>query len=417
MVENKTESQNRPLQGIRILDLTQMLAGPFGAMFLGDLGAEVLKVEPIQGDFSRGLPPYFPSGDSAYFWSINRNKKSMAIDLKSPEGLKIFYEMVAHADVVFDNFRPGVLERLKIDYENLKIHNSKIICCSVSTFGSTGPYSDRPGYDLIVQAMSGGMSLTGEPGGSPVRAGISIGDLMGGLLAVHGILAAYIALQKTGRGQRLEVSLLEGQLFLLTYIAQHFFTAGKVPGPHGSGDPSLIPYQAFKTKDIHIAVAAHREHFFEGLCKVLGKPEWNEDPRFSTLAARRQNQALLLPMIEEILKTRRGEEWVDELVRADVPAGPIHTLDRAFSDPHVLFRGTIVEVDGPEGKKVKTIANPLKMDEMPLNAYACAPRVGEHTGEILSTILGYSQQTVEAFHKKGVIRLSEKKTDALPKKE
>ena len=247
MAENKAETPTRPLEGIRILDLTQMLAGPFGAMFLGDLGAEVLKVEPVQGDFSRGLPPFFPGGDSAYFWSINRNKRSVAIDLKSPEGLKIFYELAARASVVFDNFRPGVLERLKIDYENLKRHNPQIISCSVSTFGSTGPYSDRPGYDLIVQAMSGGMSLTGEPGSSPVRAGVSIGDLLGGLLAVHAILAALLVLQKTGRGQRMEVSLLEGQLFLLTYMAQHFFTAGKIPGPHGSGDPALIPYQAFQT--------------------------------------------------------------------------------------------------------------------------------------------------------------------------
>jgi len=406
MVKAKPEDKTLPLQGIRIIDLSQMLAGPFGSMLMGDLGAEIIKVEPLKGDFSREIPPFFSRGESAYSGSINRNKKSVAIDLKSPEGLKVFYELVAHSCVVFDNFRPGVLDRLKIDYENLKRYNPKIICCSISTFGHTGPYSERPGYDLIVQAMSGGMSITGEPGASPVRAGIAIGDIVGGLLAVHGILAAYIALQKTGRGQRIEVSLLDSQLYLLTYMAPYFFISGEIPGPVGSGDPRIIPYQAFKTKDIYIVVAAHRDHFWENFCNVLGKPEWIKDVRFSTLPARSKNKAILIPMIENILKNRRGEEWLEDLYKVGVPAGPINTLDRALTDPHVLSREMIVEIDGPEGKKVKTIGNPLKMGDTPLNVFSRAPQLGEHTGEVLSTVLSYSPEKVEALNQKGVIKIA-----------
>lgn len=402
--EEKIENQSPPLKGIRIIDLTQMLAGPYGSMLMGDLGAEILKIEPLDGDETRDAPPYFYGESSAYFWSINRNKKSLAIDLKSPAGLEVFYQLVGRSDVVYDNFRPGVLTRLKIDYENLKPHNPKIICCSVSTYGYTGPDRDRPGYDLIVQAMSGGMSITGEPGGSPVRAGIPIGDLMGGLLAAHGILAAYIARQRTGQGQRLEVSLLDGQLYLLTYIAQYFFHSGEIPGPIGSGHQSVVVYQAFKTKDIYIVVVAHRDHFWENFCKVLEKPEWIQDPRFSTRPARLQNKAVLIPMIGSILQKRSGDEWLEDFYQAGVPAGPINTLDRVFTDPQVLAREMVVEIDGPEKEKIKTIGNPLKMEKTPLKTFSRPPRLGEHTGEILSAILGYSAEKIESLHQKGIIK-------------
>jgi crotonobetainyl-CoA:carnitine CoA-transferase CaiB-like acyl-CoA transferase len=411
MFEVKPGNKGLPLQGIRILDLSQNLAGPFGSMLMGDLGAEIIKVEPAEGDFIRQLPPYFSGGESAYFASINRNKKSLVIDLKSPEGLRVFYELVTHSGVVFDNFRPGVLSRLKIDYENLKGHHPKIICCSISAFGHTGPYSDRPGYDLIVQAMSGGMSITGEAGAPPARAGIAIGDLVGGLLAVQGILAAHIALQKTGQGQRLEVSLLDSQLCLLTYLTPYFFISGEIPGPFGSGDPRIVPYQAFKTKDIYIVIAGHRDHFWENFCKVLEKPEWLKDPRFSTLPARSKNRTVLIPMIENILKTRRGEEWLQDLHKVGIPAGPVNTLDRALVDPHVLSREMVVEIDAPEGGKVKTIGNPLKMEGTPLNLFSRAPRLGEHTWEVLSNILGYSPEKIEALNRRGVIKTAKGEGD------
>jgi crotonobetainyl-CoA:carnitine CoA-transferase CaiB-like acyl-CoA transferase len=406
MAAEKKESQG-PLQGLRIIDLSMMLAGPSGSMLMGDLGAEILKVEPLNGDETRNSPPHFYGESSAYFWSINRNKKSIVLNLKSPEGRQVLYDLVKKSDVVYDNYRPGVLERLQIDYENLKKYNPKIICCSISTFGYNGPYRERPGYDLIVQAMSGGMSITGEPGGSPVRAGIPLGDLVGGLLAVHGILAAYIHRQKTGEGQRLEVSLLDGQVYLLTYIAQYYFRSGKIPGPIGSGHQTLVPYQAFKTKDIQIVVVAHQDHHFQRLCKAIGKPEWAEDPRFSSRVKRLENKSILIPMMESHLKTRPGDEWLEAIHKAGVPAGPINTVDRVLSDPQVLAREMVVEIDGPANDKIKTIGNPLKMEKTPVNTFTRPPRLGEHTRELLTNLLGYSPEKIDGLKQKEAIKLAE----------
>jgi crotonobetainyl-CoA:carnitine CoA-transferase CaiB-like acyl-CoA transferase len=404
MTADKGENTG-PLQGIRIIDLSMMLAGPSGSMLMGDLGAEIIKVEPIKGDETRDSPPYYYGDSSAYFWSINRNKKSVAIDLKSQEGRQVLYDLVKKCDVVYDNYRPGVSERLQIDYENLKRYNPQIICCSTSTFGYNGPYRDRPGYDLIVQAMSGGMSITGEPGGSPVRAGIPLGDLVGGLLAVHGVLAAYIHRQKTGQGQRLEVSLLDGQVYLLTYIAQYYFHSGKIPGPIGSGHQTLVPYQAFKTKDIQIVIVAHQDHHFQRLCQALGKPEWSADPRFATRKARLENKAILIPMMESHLQTKGGDEWLEAIHKAGVPAGPINTLDRVLSDPQVLTREMVVEIDGPDKDKIKTIGNPLKMGKTPVGTFTRPPHLGEHTREVLMNILGYSSEKVQSLSKIGAVKL------------
>jgi len=404
MAADQGESKG-PLQGIRIIDLSMMLAGPSGSMLMGDLGAEILKIEPLDGDETRVAPPYYYGENSAYFWSINRNKKSVVLNLKSPEGREVFYDLVKKADVVYDNYRPGVLERLKVDYEHLQRYNPQIICCSISTFGYTGPYRDRPGYDLIVQAMSGGMSITGEPGGSPVRAGIPLGDLVGGLLAVHGILAAYIHRQKTGQGQRLEVSLLDGQVYLLTYIAQYYFHSGKIPGPIGSGHQSLVPYQAFKTKDIQIVIVAHQDHHFQRLCRAMGKPEWAEDPRFASRNARLENKSLLIPMMESHLQTKSGDEWLEAIHKAGVPAGPINTLDRVLSDPQVLTREMIVETEGPAKEKIKTIGNPLKMEKTPANTFTRPPQLGEHTREVLMNILGYSSEQIQSLSKTGAVKL------------
>ena len=406
MAADKGENKG-PLQGLRIIDLSMMLAGPAGSMLMGDLGAEIIKVEPLDGDETRESPPYFYGENSAYFWSINRNKKSLGINLKSPEGRQVLYDLVKKSDVVYDNYRPGVLERLQLDYENLKKYNPQIICCSISTFGYNGPYRDRPGYDLIVQAMSGGMSITGEPGGLPVRAGIPLGDLVGGLLAVHGVLAAYIHRQKTGQGQRLEVSLLDGQVYLLTYIAQYFFHSGKIPGPIGSGHQSLVHYQAFKTKDIQIVVVAHQDHHFQRLCKAIGKPEWAEDPRFSTRVKRLENKSILIQMMESHLMTRPGDEWLEAIHKAWVPAGPINTLDRVLSDPQVLSREMIQETDGPKNEKIKIIGNPLKFDKTPVNTFTRPPRMGENTREILTNILGYSPEKIDGLNQKEAIKLAE----------
>jgi CoA:oxalate CoA-transferase len=407
MADGKKE-RSGPLKGVRIIDLSMMLAGPSGSMLMGDLGAEIIKVEPLDGDETRVSPPYFYAENmSAYYWSINRNKKSIVINLKSPEGRQVLYDLVAKSDVVYDNYRPGVLERLQIDYETLKKYNPQIICCSISTYGYTGPYRDRPGYDLIVQAVSGGMSITGEPGGSPVRAGIPVGDLVGGLLGVHGVLAAYIHRQKTGEGQRLEVSLLDGQVYLLTYIAQYYFHSGKVPGPIGAGHQSLVVYQAFKTKDIQIVIVAHQDHHFQRLCKAIGKPEWAEDPRFNTRTKRLENKSQLIPMMEAHLMTRPGDEWLSAIHQAGVPAGPINTLDRVLSDPQVLSRDMIQETDGPGKEKIKILGNPLKFEKTPLNTFTRPPWLGENTVEILSGLLGYSAEKIDGLKQKGAVKLAE----------
>jgi crotonobetainyl-CoA:carnitine CoA-transferase CaiB-like acyl-CoA transferase len=404
MVDGKKESSG-PLKGVRVIDLSMMLAGPSGSMLMGDLGAEIIKIEPMDGDETRVGPPYFYAENmSAYYWSINRNKKSVVINLKSPEGRQVLYDLVAKSDVVYDNYRPGVLERLQIDYETLKKYNPQIICCSISTYGYDGPYRDRPGYDLIVQAVSGGMSITGEPGGSPVRAGIPLGDLVGGLLGVHGVLAAYIHRQKTGEGQRLEVSLLDGQVYLLTYIAQYYFHSGRVPGPIGAGHQSLVVYQAFKTKDIQIVIVAHQDHHFQRLCKAIGKPEWAEDPRFNNRTKRLENKSQLIPMMEAHLMTRPGDEWLEAIHQAGVPAGPINTLDRVLSDPQVLSRDMIQETDGPGKEKIKILGNPLKFDKTPVDTFTRPPRLGENTREILSSILGYSGEKIKGLEKKEAIK-------------
>ena len=407
MTGDKGESKGA-LHGIRVIDLSMMLAGPSGSMLMGDLGAEIIKVEPLEGDETRVSPPYsYAENMSAYYWSINRNKKSVVINLKSPEGRQVLYDLVAKSDVVYDNYRPGVLDRLQINYETLKRYNPQIICCSISTYGYTGLYRDRPGYDLVVQAVSGGMSITGEPGGSPVRAGIPLGDLVGGLLGVHGVLAAYIHRQKTGEGQRLEVSLLDGQVYLLTYIAQYYFHSGKIPGPIGSGHQSLVPYQAFKTKDIQIVIVAHQDHHFRRLCQALGKPEWAEDPRFATRPKRLENKSILIPLMESHLLTRPGDEWLEAIHKAGVPAGPINTLDRVLSDPQVLSRDMVVEADGPGKEKIKIIGNPLKMEKTPVQTFTRPPRLGEHTREILTNLLGYSREKIEYLKQKEAIKLAE----------
>lgn len=384
-----------------------MLAGPYASMIMGDLGAEVIKIEPPEGDSTRGIPPYFYGKDSAYFWSVNRNKKSIVIDLKHIDGLKLFYELISHADVVLDNFSPGVMQRLKIDYGILKTINTKIICCSISSFGEDGPYRNRPGYDLIVQAISGGMSITGELGREPVRAGIPIGDLMGGVMAVHGILAALISRARTGHGEKIDLSLLDGQMYLLTYIAQYYFYSNIVPGPIGSGHQSNVIYQALRTKDIRIVVAAIRDHHFQKFCKAIGKEEWGQDERFATRPARLKNRSLLTQMIEEILMTKSGDEWLAKLHEAGVPAGAINTMDRALNDPQVIAREMVVEVDGPAKEKVKIIGNPFKLTEMKNKAIIPPPPLGEHTKEVLQTILNYSPQKIDSLAKDGVIKVAE----------
>ncbi|ETW93850.1 MAG: hypothetical protein ETSY2_50710 [Candidatus Entotheonella gemina] len=394
----------RPLTGIRVLDLSQFLAGPYGSMVLGDLGADVLKIEiPGKGDGSREMPPHFIHGQSGYFLSMNRSKKSMTLNLKSDDGLKIFYDLVRQSDVVYDNFRPGILERLRIDYDTLKAINPRIISASVSGYGQTGPLKDRPAFDLVVQAMGGIMSYTGPLGGEPVRMGAPMGDLAGGIFAAHGVLAALYQRERTGEGRRVDVALLDSQIALLIYRAVYYFLAGEVAVPAGSGHVSAVPIGAFKTQDIHIVIDANGDKFWRALCEAIERPEWAGDPRFADRAGRLQHVDELMALLQEIFVTRPGDEWIERLEAAGVPCGPINTVDRALSDPQVLARNMIVDATSPAYGTVKLTGSPIKFHGTDDAQYHAPPALGEHAEEVLTDWLGLSAERVQALREQGVI--------------
>ncbi len=392
-----------PLAGVRILDLSQMLAGPYGSMILADLGAEVIKIEkPGEGDLARGMPPHFFHGESVYFLSINRNKKSLTLDLKTEEGRQIFYRLVAKSDVVYDNFRPGVLQKLKIDYENLRKINPRIISCSVSGYGQTGPDKDRPAFDLIIQARGGIMSYTGEPGRMPVRMGAPMGDLAGGLFAVHGVLSALYQREKTGLGQQVDISLLDCQISLLIYRGLYYLYAGEVAQPVGSGHVSGVPIRAFKTKTFDIVIDANTDKFFYELCEGMGLPELISDPRFHTRADRLKNKEELYAILEERFLQMTGEEWL-KILEGRLPVGPINTVDMALNDPQVRARNMVVEISHQSGEKMKLIGNPVKLPMAGPETFSPPPALGEHTEVILREILNLSPAEIQQLKAKKII--------------
>lgn len=392
------------LDGVRVVDMAQMLAGGYGSMLLGDLGAEVLKIEPIEvGDRTRLLGPPFVEGESAYFMSINRNKKSVALDVTKEQGRQILYNLVRVSDVVFHNFRPGIMEKLKCDYNTLKGINPRVIYCGLTGYGETGPYRDYPAFDLAIQAVSGAMSITGESGRPPVRMGIPMGDLAGSLFAAFAISAALYAREVTGEGRKIELSLMDCNISLLTYVGQYYLMDGQVPGPIGSGHQSVVPYQAFATQDIYIVVAVFVEKFWQAFCRVLGIEELIDDPRFCDNDHRRDNREELVPILEEIFRTRPGEEWLQLLREAQVPCGPINTLDRLFADPQVTARRMVVEIDHPKVGRFRSIGNPVKIPPMPEGPFEPPPLHGQHTDEVLRELLGYSAERIAQLREDGVI--------------
>jgi len=394
---------NAPLAGTRILDLSQLLAGPYGSMILGDLGAEVIKIEkPGEGDIGRGMPPHFFHGESVYFISINRNKKSLTLDLKTGEGLDIFYRLVKLSDVVYDNFRPGTLEKLRLDYETLKKINPRIISCSISGYGQTGPFKERPAFDLIIQARGGIMSYTGEPGRMPVRMGAPMGDMAGGLFAAHGVMAALYQREKTGVGQRIDISLLDCQTSLLIYRGLYYLFAGEIAQPVGSGHVSAIPIRAFKTKTFDIVIDANTDKFFQALAEGVGHQELAADPRFRTRADRLKNKEALYAVLEQAFLEKSGEEWL-KILEGNVPVGPINTVDMALNDPQVLSRNMVVEVTHQSGEKMKLLGNPIKMSRLEERIFEPPPSLGEHSEEVLKEILGMQPAEIKNLRDKKII--------------
>lgn len=390
------------LSRIRVLDLTQAVAGPYATQLMADLGAEVIKVEPLHGDQAREIPSPMVGDQYSYFVSLNRQKRSIGINLKTEKGRELFYECVKKSDIVFDNYRPGVRDRLKIDYKTISKINPRIISCSLSAYGASGPYRDRPGYDLIVQALGGGMSLTGNPGEPPVRMGLPVGDLGGGLFSLIGILAALVERERSGIGQHIDTSLLEGQISLLSYQLTDYHTSQQIPKPHGTSHPSASVYRMFETKEGYIVVVAHREHFFRNLAIAVGLPKLAEDHRFNNPAGRRDNRKELENILEKAFKEKTALEWREILDQHDVPCGPIYQLDQVMKDEQIKARNMIVEVEAAYGK-YKTPGNPIKMSRTNEEHVFPAPLLGEYTEEFLKTVLGYSQQEIDKLIEEKII--------------
>jgi crotonobetainyl-CoA:carnitine CoA-transferase CaiB-like acyl-CoA transferase len=392
-------------EGVRVLDLSRMLAGPYGSMLLADMGAEVVKIEdPDGGDPMRMMgPPFLPDGESAYFLAINRNKKSLALDLSRDRGRDVLYDLVRQADVVWENFRPGIMERLGLAYSKLYSLNQRIIVCSISAYGQEGPYRDWPAFDLALQAMGGAMSVTGEAGGRPVRMGLPMADLAGGMFGAFAVAGTLFRRERTGEGGHIDLSLLDCQVSLLTYIAQYFWTNGRIPTPLGSGHASVVPYSALQTRDGHLIVAIFAEKFWGAFCRAVEHPEWERDLRFASNRDRVVHRDVLMPLVEAAFRTRTTSDWLQRLQGLGVPATPILSVDRVLSDQQVLQRGMVVEMDHPLYGKTRTLGTPIKLDGAMGLAVAPAPRLGEHTNEILTAMLKYSNVKVAELRATGAI--------------
>ena len=394
------------LQGIRVLDLSRMLAGPYGSMLLADLGADVIKIEePGGGDPMRVMGPPFlgPGRESAYFLSINRNKKSVALDLERPEGQAVLHDLCRVADVVWENFRPGIMARLGCAPETLRGINPRLIVCSISAFGQDGPYREWPAFDLALQAMGGGMSLTGEAGRAPARMGLPMGDLAGGMFGALAVASALFRREQTGEGAHFDLSLLDGQVSLLTYIAQYFWADGRVPGRVGSGHASVVPYQAFPTADGHVVIAVFAEKFWAGFCRAIERPDLATDPRFDSNPKRVEHRAELVPILEAVFPARTSAEWLARLQREGVPAAPINTVDQVVADPQVLLRRMVVDMEHPTLGTVRTLGTPIKAAGMPPFHPLPPSALGEHTESVLRDLLGYPPERIEVLRREHVI--------------
>jgi crotonobetainyl-CoA:carnitine CoA-transferase CaiB-like acyl-CoA transferase len=393
-----------PLDGLKVLDLTRILAGPFCTMILGDMGADVVKVEnPDGGDDTRRWGPPFLEGESAYFLSVNRSKRSLTLNLKVPRGKALLADLLARADVLIENFRPGAVERLGFGYEAAAAQNPRLIYCSISGFGQTGPDALRPGYDLIVQGESGVMSLTGFPDGPPCKVGLSIADIIAGMYAVQGIAFALYARERTGRGQQIDVALLDGMISFLTYQAGIYFATGKSPSRMGNLHPTIMPYETFEASDGHLNVAVGNTGLFQQFCRVLGRPDLAADPRFDTDAGRVEHRGALRPALEGFLKTRPVAEWLKTFSAAGIPCGSIKDVAEVFASPQVLAREMVRTLVHPKVGSLRVTGNPLKMSETPGAVEQPPPLLGEHTDQVLAEWLGLDGAACLTLRRDGVI--------------
>jgi crotonobetainyl-CoA:carnitine CoA-transferase CaiB-like acyl-CoA transferase len=394
------------LNGIRVLDLSRVLAGPYCSMMLGDLGADVIKVEwPGIGDDTRHWGPPFTEkgGESAYFLCVNRNKRSITVDLKKPLGVELIKELARKSDIFLENFTPGTVDKLGVDYESIRKVNPRIIYCSITGFGPDGPYRNRAGYDLAVSGLGGLMGITGEPDGPPVKVGVAITDVTTGISAQGAVCAALYAREKTGLGQRIDLSLLETQVSALVNMASSYLVSGNIPKRGGTAHETIVPYQGFETQDKYVIVAVGNDALFVKFCRVLGIPEVAEDPRFKTNPLRVENRRECIGILAPIIKTKKRDEWIKLLNAESIPCTPINTMDEVFADPQVLHRNMLVEVDHPKAGKIKLVGIPVKYSGAETAIRRPPPVLGEHTREVLSEVLGYGDQHIEDLKRAGVI--------------
>jgi formyl-CoA transferase len=399
-----SEVRPGPLSGVRVLDLTRVVAGPYCSMFLGDLGADVVKIEqPGAGDDTRGWGPPFAGGESAYYLCINRNKQSLTLDLKSQRAVELLRDLVKAADVIIENFRPGTMERLGLGEKELRELNPRLIYASLTGFGADGPMSDWPGYDLIVQAWGGLMSITGTPEGEPVKVGVAIIDLVAGLMLGKAITAALFAREKIGVGQRIDTSLLEAEVASLINVGSNYLVGGKVPTRWGNAHPNIVPYQNFQTADGYLVIGVASEVIWKRFCEAIGQRDLINDPRFADNSKRVENRRELIAILSKTFLQRRNDAWFKLLTDAEVPCAPVQTIDQVFQAPQVLQRDMLIEIDHPTAAKVRMAGIPVKFSVTPASVRMPPPLLGEHNDEILESWLGLSADSIDELKKEKVI--------------
>ena len=400
---NASTNKYGPLSGLRVLDLTRVLAGPYTTMLLGDLGAEVIKVEqPNTGDEARGFGP-FQNDFSLYFFSVNRGKKSLTLNLKAPAGKQIFHRLVSRSDILVENFRAGTMKKLGLDYEQLKETYPSLIYAACSGFGQTGPYATRGAYDMIIQGMGGILSITGEPDQPPVRVGTSIGDITAALFTTIGILSAVHHRQNTGQGQLVDVGMLDCQVAILENALTRYFSTGQIPQPLGRRHPAITPFEVFSSQDSYVVIAIGNDQLWAKFCQCVERADLIDDQRFCTNALRTENHDQLQPIMNQILSRQPTAEWVESLTRIGVPCGPMNTIDKVASDPQVQAREMIVNLESEIAGNASVPGLPIKLSETPGRVEVPAPALGEHTKEILETLLGISGTEIDQLQQSGVI--------------